>query len=499
VGDDGRTEEVAVSSPEPSTRRAPHDLPLGGWLTGSLAQGWEAEPPVPHPAVDGAAEAAARHRAALGARFPGESLVVPAGASPVRANDTHYAFRASSEYVYLTADQAEGAVLVLAAEPGRPEHRATLYLPERAGPGTPDYVTDRRTGAVWVGGVPDAAGTAERLELTVRPTVELPDALRALPGPVRVRRGVDAGVDRLLPAAEPDRAGLAEVIGELRAVKDAWEVDRLAEACAATARGFADVAAELPGLLARGGRRGERWLEGTFWRRARFEGNDVGYSSIVAAGSNGTSLHWAPVDGDLVEGQLLLADMGVETTSLYTADITRTLPVSGAWTPVQRRVYDAVHEANRAGIAEVRAGQPFLAAHQAAQWVLADHLRHWGVIGYKPDDALHADPERPGAGAHRRYTLHATSHMLGLDVHDCASLTPERYLGTELREGHCLTVEPGLYFQVNDLTVPAELRGLAVRIEDDVLVGSAGPVVLSDALPTDADELTGWMRDVRAS
>ena len=486
-----------MSSPEPSTRRAPHDLPLGGWLTGSLTQGWEAEPPVPHPAVDGAAEAAARHRAALGARFPGESLVVPAGVSPVRANDTHYGFRASSEYVYLTGDQAEGAVLVLAGMPGR-VHRAVLFLPERAGPGTPDYVTDRRTGAVWVGGVPDADRTAARLELTVRPTRDLAGALTRLTGPVRALTGVDADVDRLLPAGA-ERTDLAETIGELRAVKDAWEVERLAEACAATARGFADVAAELPGLLARGGRRGERWLEGTFWRRARFEGNDVGYSSVVAAGAHGTSLHWAPVDGDVVEGQLLLADMGVETTSLYTADITRTLPVSGTWTPEQRRVYDAVREANRAGIAEVRAGQPFLAAHQAAQWVLADHLRHWGVLGYKPDDALHADPERPGAGAHRRYSLHATSHMLGLDVHDCASLTPERYRGTELREGHCLTVEPGLYFQVNDLTVPAELRGLAVRIEDDVLVGPAGPVVLSDALPTDADELTGWMRDVRAS
>jgi Xaa-Pro aminopeptidase len=448
---------------------------------------------VPHPAVDGAAEAAAGHRAALGARFPGESLVVPAGTSPVRANDTHYAFRASSEYVHLTGDQAEGAVLLLAAEPGRADHRAVLFLPERAGPGTPDYVTDRRTGAVWVGGVPDAAQTAARLQLTVRPARELPDALARLPGPPRALTGVDSHVDRLLPAG--GSTGLAEAIGELRAVKDAWEVERLAEACAATARGFADVAAELPGLLARGGRRGERWLEGTFWRRARFEGNDVGYSSIVAAGSHGTSLHWAPVDGDIVEGQLLLADMGVETTSLYTADITRTLPVSGTWTPVQRRFYDAVLEANRAGIAEVRAGQPFLAAHQAAQWVLADHLRHWGVITHKPDDALHTDPERPGAGAHRRYSLHATSHMLGLDVHDCAALTPERYLGARLREGHCLTVEPGLYFQVNDLTVPAELRGLAVRIEDDVLVGPRGPVVLSDALPTDADELTGWMRD----
>ena len=282
-------------------------------------------------------------------------------------------------------------------------------------------------------------------------------------------------------------------IDRLRAIKDDWEVDRLAEACAATARGFADVVAELPALLAGGGRRGERWLEGTFWRRARLEGNDVGYSSIVAAGANGTSLHWAPVDGDIRPGQLLLADMGVETTSMYTADVTRTMPVSGTWTPVQRRVYDAVREAHLAGIGEVRAGNAFLAAHRAAQWVLADHLHRWGLIDWSADDALHEDLTRPGAGAHRRYTLHSTSHLLGLDVHDCAAIEGAEYLATTLEPGHALTVEPGLYFQVNDRTVPAELRGLAVRIEDDVVVTDGAARVLSDALPTDGDDLVAWM------
>lgn len=464
-------------------QRTPYDLPFGSWLLGTLSDGWEPEAPVPHPAPEGAAAAAARHRAALATRFPGATIVVPAGTAPVRENDTHYGFRAASAYAYLTGDQAEGGVLVLSAG------GATLHLPDKAGPGTEDYVADRQRGTVWVGGVPDGAATAAALDLTVRPRSELrPEAL----GEVTLLRGVDPAIDALFPGAADGE--LANVIDDLRAIKDEWEIARLAEACAATARGFADVVGELPALLAGGGRRGERWLEGTFWRRARFEGNEVGYSSIVAAGAHGTSLHWAPVDGDIAAGQLLLADMGVESSSLYTADITRTFPVDGRWTPLQRKVYDAVHEANRAGIAEVRAGNPFLAAHHAAQWVLADHLRHWGLISHKPEDALHPDLERPGANAHRRYTLHGTSHMLGLDVHDCAALTPEQFLGRDLRPGHCLTVEPGLYFQVNDLTVPAELRGLAVRIEDDVVVTDGAPLVLSAALPTDPDDLTSWMR-----
>lgn len=477
-----------------STSRTPYDLPLGEWLISTLADGWDPEPTVAHGAVPGAAAAAQRHRAALSARFPADALVVAAGSAPARANDMYHGFRPASSYAYLTYDHAEQGVLVLT--PGPTGHDATLFIPNRVPPGNAEYITDRRNGALWVGGVPDVESTATATGLRVRPRQELAAALRGLGGPVRLIRGVDAEVDALLPAASDD--GFAQTLDELRAVKDDWEIARIADACDATARGFADVARELPRLLAAGGRRGERWLEGTFWRRARYEGNTVGYSSIVAAGAHATSLHWAPVDGDIVAGQLLLADMGVETTSLYSADVTRTLPVDGTWTPWQRKVYQAVAEANRAGVAEVRAGSPYLAAHRAAQWVLADHLWHWGVVTHKPDDALHDDPARPGAGAHRRYTLHSTSHLLGLDIHDCATLTPQRYVGQDLVAGHCLTVEPGLYFQVNDRTVPAGLRGIAVRIEDDVVATDGEPLVLSAALPTDPDELTAWMRDATA-
>ncbi len=479
-----------MSTPDAATRRAPHDQAFGPWVQTTLADGWDPEPVVPHPAVDGAAAAAAAHRAALLTASGGGTVVVPAGRAPVRANDTVYPFRAASAYTWLTGDQGEGGVLVLDAA------GATLFLPASAGPGTLTYVTDRREGALWVGGVAGAPATAARLALTVRPRSELPAALAAAPRPVRVLPGVDAEVEALVPGSPS--TDLGALCSRLRAVKDDWEIDRLTEACAATARGFADVVGELPGLLAQGGHRGERWLEGTFWRRARLEGNDVGYSSIVAAGSNGTSLHWAPVDGDIRPGQLLLADMGVETTSLYTADVTRTMPVSGSWAPVQRRVYEAVREAHLAGIAEVRAGNPFLAAHHAAQWVLAEHLHSWGVIDWAAADALHPDLARPGAGAHRRYTLHSTSHLLGLDVHDCAAMPGPEYLATTLQTGHCLTVEPGLYFQVNDRTVPEELRGLAVRIEDDLVVTDGPARVLSAELPTQPDELTAWMADVQS-
>jgi Xaa-Pro aminopeptidase len=174
------------------------------------------------------------------------------------------------------------------------------------------------------------------------------------------------------------------------------------------------------------------------------------------------------------------------------------MPVSGEWSPEQLRVYRAVEEAQSAGIAEVKAGADFQAAHNAAMWVLADHLHSWGVLHVPAEISCHPDPDRPGAGLHRRYTLHGTSHMLGIDVHDCATARDELYKGGTLVAGHVLTVEPGLYFQTNDRTVPNELRGIGVRIEDDVVVTDGAPINLSASLPRDPDAILEWMRAAQA-
>jgi Xaa-Pro aminopeptidase len=132
-------------------------------------------------------------------------------------------------------------------------------------------------------------------------------------------------------------------------------------------------------------------------------------------------------------------------------------------------------------------------------WVLADHLYSWGILPVTADVSCAEDPESPKAGLHRRYTLHGTSHMLGIDVHDCALAREETYRKGTLAAGHVLTVEPGLYFQVNDRTVPESLRGLSVRIEDDILVTDGAPVNLSASLPRDAADVTAWMREVQST
>lgn len=177
----------------------------------------------------------------------------------------------------------------------------------------------------------------------------------------------------------------------------------------------------------------------------------------------------------------------METNDLYTADVTRTLPIDGTFTPLQRKIYDAVYEAQEAGIAAVKPGADFRDFHDAAQRVLTEKLVEWGLLGdLSVDKVLEL-------GLQRRWTLHGTGHMLGMDVHDCAAARTESYVNGTLEPGVCLTVEPGLYFQADDLTVPEEYRGIGVRIEDDILVTEDGNRNLSDKLPRQADEVEAWM------
>jgi Xaa-Pro aminopeptidase len=488
------TPETAPGAAEPGASSS-HDIPMSEHLKQAIAADWDPAPAMPHPAAHAdVAAPTARRRAALSAKFPGTLVVVPAGTTTARANDTDYAFRAASSFTWLTGETVADAVLVMT--PTDTGHDARLFLREYPGAGEVEYFTNRLHGALWVGNVPRPGETEAVLGLPGAGLDELGAALWPVrEKPAALLRGVDATVDALLPGAEDSR--LARELDELRLVKDDWELARLRHACEITARGFADVAREIPNVLGRPVR-GERWLEGTFWRRARLEGNEVGYTSIVASGAHATTLHWWRNHGRLEPGQLLLADMGAETDELYTADVTRTLPLSGEWSPQQLRVYRAVLEAQAAGIAEVKAGADFLAAHQAAMWVLADHLHHWGVLPVTAEVSCDDDPDKPGAGLHRRYTLHGTSHMLGIDVHDCARARAETYREGTLAAGHVLTVEPGLYFQVNDRTVPAELRGIGVRIEDDIAVTDGAPENLSAGLPRDPDEVTEWMRAAQA-
>ncbi|WP_405778966.1 aminopeptidase P family protein [Streptomyces sp. NBC_00859] len=427
----------------------------------------------------------AARRAALSARFPGERLVVPAGHLKTRSNDTEYAFRAASEYAYLTGDQTQDGVLVL--EPADGGHTATIYLLPRSDRENGEFWLSGQ-GELWVGRRHSLAEAEQLLGIPAKDVRELPGALTEATGPVRNVRGYDAGIESALTdkvTAERDEE-LRVYLSEARAVKDAFEIGELQKAVDATVHGFEDVVR----ILDKAEATSERYIEGTFFLRARVEGNDIGYGSICAAGPHATTLHWVRNDGDVRSGELLLLDAGVETHSLYTADVTRTLPIDGTFNALQRKIYDAVYESQEAGIAAVKPGAAYRDFHDASQRVLAEKLVEWGIVDGPVERVLEL-------GLQRRWTLHGTGHMLGLDVHDCAAARTEAYVNGTLEPGMCLTVEPGLYFQADDLTVPEEYRGIGVRIEDDILVTEDGNRNLSAALPRRADEVEAWMASVK--
>jgi len=425
-------------------------------------------------------------RQRLASRFPGTTVVVPTGNFKTRANDTDYRFRAGTDFFYLTGCDEPDAVLVIA--PSGASATTTLYVPHRRDSSTHEFYTDARYGELWVGPRRGVDEAAIYYDIDTAPLENLEKDLVSLGGAnVVTLRGFDEGVDALHEESEKDEE-LANVLSELRLVKDDFEVAQLQAAIDFTVKGFEDVVRALPSAEGRG----ERVIEGVFNLRARVEGNDVGYDTIAASGSHATTLHWTRNSGDVRRGDLLLLDAGVECDNLYTADVTRTMPISGTFSPAQRRVYELVLAAQTAGIAAVKPGANFMAPHDAAMAVLAEGLFEMGILKEEPVVALRKDRQ-----LHRRYTLHGTSHMLGIDVHDCANARNEFYWG-DLAEGFVLTVEPGLYFQANDLTVPEEYRGIGVRIEDDILVTASGSRNLSAALPREADDVEAWMASLWA-
>jgi len=442
-----------------------------------------------------ATASAAAHRHALSAQFPGVRLVFPAGGQKVRNNDCDYRFRPDSAFAHLTGlgtDHEPDAVLVMTPKGGG--HEATLYFHPRVPRTDPEFYASSRYGEMWVGQRMSADEMSALAALPCAVVETLPDVLKD-GTPTAVLREADPDVAAMVDAArggadERDDA-LKIAASELRLIKDDFELGELRKACDLTAKAFEAVVRELG--TAQTAPRGERWVEGVFGLHARHDGNAIGYDTIAAAGDHACTLHWVRNDGPVRDGDLLLLDAGIEVDSLYTADITRTLPVGGKFTPAQRRVYDAVRAAQQAGFDAAKPGAKFVDVHKAAVEVLVRTFDDWGILPVSLDEAMAKD-----GGQWRRWMVHNTSHMLGLDVHDCAHALRENYSDGELRPGMVLTVEPGAYFKASDLAVPEELRGIGVRIEDDIAITETGCEILSDALPREADDVEKWMAGLLA-
>ena len=462
-----------MTSSEPSATQS-YDPPVSDALAVFMSDGWDSA--LIKPARMDVSDRTAQRRQQVSTALSGKRLVIPAGAPPRRSGDQAYRFRPESDHVWLTGIGEQHSILVI---DGSLPEGAALYRLDGGRRDTDEFWRSRTRGEFW-NGRRLAHSVVEYM--TGIPCRDLDEVSTMLTPDTVVLRGVSAHVDRAV-SVSPDDADLARVLSDLRLIKDDHEIAELTAAVEITMRGFDDVVAQWAQVR----EHGERWIEGTFARRARLEGNGVGYASIAAAGSHATSLHWIDNSGSVPDDQLVLMDMGVEAHSLYTADITRTIPANGVFSDAQRVVYEIVERAQDAGMAAARPGAKFRAFHHAATDVLVRGLNDLGLLPCSVDEAL--DPE---SQVYRRWTLCGTGHMLGLDVHDCGNATFDRYPEGELAQGHVLTVEPGLYFQEDDLLVPPELRGVGIRIEDDLVVTAQGSVNLSAALPRTVPDIEAW-------
>lgn len=395
-----------------------------------------------------------------------------------RNSDVEHRFRQASDVLYLTGFPEPEALIVIA--PGR-DKKLTMFVrprdPER------ETWTGRRAG---VEGAIARYGADQAFPVSALAT-ELPKLLDGA-DEVWFLPGEEPEVDQLILKCLAElRAGerrglraptklidLRTTLHELRLIKDEPALAALRRAAAVT--GEAHVAAM---RAARGGV-GEWEIEALVDYTFRKHGGQPGYGTICGGGANATILHYVDNCEKLRQGDLLLIDAGCELDG-FTADVTRTFPVGARFSSAQRRVYDLVLDVEKRCVAAVKPGATVEGIHQMAVELLTAGMVELGLLEGDPAELIRS-------GAFRRFYMHRTSHWLGLDVHDVGAYAIEGK-PRPLEPGMVLTVEPGLYVPADAAGVPEELRGLGVRIEDDVLVTADGHEVLTAAIPKEPADL----------
>ncbi|MBX3278243.1 MAG: aminopeptidase P family protein [Acidobacteria bacterium] len=496
---------------------------------------WKISPPSPQiPESERLAELAARRRS-VAARMGERGVMVLFSAEPrVYTNDVDYHYRQENNLYYLTGIRQNGAVLVLA--PGAKGAKEMLFMPRR----DPWFETwngrmmsfDEARARSGVAAVADAellpaflatlaprASTAIAQRTPVKPaSAEQVRLWREDFAPVIETIRANRGELFLLVPSERDSreyrqeqifaANLAQlstglairdaapIFAELRLIKSPWEIKLLQHAVDITSEAFHRVFAfAAPGMYEY---EIQAEFEYTFRRR---NADNWGYPCIVGGGANATTLHYITSQDRLDDASLLLMDCAAEFDH-YTADITRTLPVTGKFTKEQADIYRIVYDAQMAAIDRVRPGNIVGtrrdarlspdSVHGKTVEVVKEGLFKLGLITSKDNDE------------YRVWFMHGTSHWLGMNVHDVGDYS------TPLAPGMVLTVEPGVYLRPDALDVlpktpewerfaaavrPAfeKYRGIGVRIEDDVLVTEAAPVVMSAAIPSKLEEVEAIM------
>ncbi|MCC4619411.1 Xaa-Pro aminopeptidase [Xanthomonas cassavae CFBP 4642] len=431
----------------------------------------------------GAAEYARRRKQLMQMAGEHAILILPAAPERVRSHDTHYPYRQDSDFWYLSGFPEPEAVLVLV--PGRKHGEAILFCRER----------DAEREA-WDGPREGQEGAVERYGMDDAYPID--DVDEILPGLLEGRsrvyyhfgRDVDFDLkligwlkrvrEQVRHGAQPPHEflELGHLLHEQRLFKSRDEIALMQQAADISVRAHrAAMRLARPGVH-------EYALQAEVEREFRAADAWPAYGSIVGTGSNACVLHYRANAARSRDGELVLIDAGAEYRG-YAADITRTFPVNGRFTPAQRALHDLVGAAQAAALAQARPGVAYEAGHLAAVEILTEGLLRLGLLTGKLERII-------AEGHYTRFYRHKTGHWLGLDVHDVGDykLAGESRL---LEPGMVFTIEPGLYVSADDTSVNARWRGIGIRTEDNVLITADGHRVLTDALARSADEIEAEM------
>ncbi|MBX3020348.1 MAG: aminopeptidase P N-terminal domain-containing protein [Bdellovibrionales bacterium] len=418
-------------------------------------------------------------RRQLGALIPGCALVLPAWPEQYRNADMHYNYRPESNLYYLTGYDEPECCLVF--RPGKTPETVMFVREKNVERETWDGFRFGVDGAKQVFGydavypysqftkvAPELLRGCERIYYSMFRNREFDvlfgEAVMGISG-WRPRYGMG------LPPIEDANS----VVGELRMRKDETEIEMMRKAALISAEAHIEMMkATKPGIT-------ERYLHGVFLKEIMERGATTeAYGGIVATGNNATTLHYRFNESTLESGQVLLSDCGAEY-QWYSGDITRCWPVNGRFSTAHKRVYEKVLQLQKELIGMVKPGLPHMdlqkRAVEGSVEILLDEKILTGTV-----------EENIKAAAHAPFYPHGVSHLLGLDTHDSGVLMVQGK-SRPLEAGWALTIEPGLYFPANNSKVPDELKGLGIRIEDDILVTPEGNENMTRAVPKDAGEV----------
>lgn len=398
----------------------------------------------------------------------------------MRNNDVEHEYRQDSNFFYLTGfEEPDAACLLL---PQGKNEKFVLFVRSR-----------NLQEEVWGGHRAGVEGAIKRFGADkAHPISELPKRLEEYLGGAKAfyfQLGARPDMDKMITeklgqlransragfSAPSDLRDPAAILHEMRLIKSREEIAALRAACDASAKAHEmAMRATRPGMS-------EYEIDAVLRYFFRKSGSPrMGYPTIVASGSNATTLHYNANNRKMKPGELLLIDAGTEIDYM-TADITRTFPVNGKFSKEQKEIYSLVLEAQAAAIRRVKPGVTFQSVHEIAVQKIADGLKKLGVLKGPIKKLI----EKKN---YVRFYMHRTSHWLGMDVHDCGAYYTAGK-SRKLEPGMVLTVEPGLYFREEEKSYPAKFCGIGIRIEDDVLVTKKGYEILSHKAPKAMDEL----------